>query len=168
MRSRGVLKERGWRLPNERLGSGDDITVFVIPLAGAGVRKHDQVGPPSLDKHTRTRPWLHPRERARKTKKSIFNPSDGSDTRDVKMQLPLVLLLLLRVVPWISSVHVRCEVTSSSAFLSLSFSFLICRTHLCKSVRDGRACNPWVFYSLTSVGRLNLNLSVAKGISQYC
>ncbi|KAJ8258396.1 hypothetical protein COCON_G00174080 [Conger conger] len=34
MRSRGVLKERGWRLPNERLGSGDDITVFVIPLAG--------------------------------------------------------------------------------------------------------------------------------------
>ncbi|XP_051562680.1 protein phosphatase 1H-like [Myxocyprinus asiaticus] len=35
MRSRGVLKERGWRLPNERLGSGDDITVFVIPLAGA-------------------------------------------------------------------------------------------------------------------------------------
>ncbi|KAF3856635.1 hypothetical protein F7725_017358 [Dissostichus mawsoni] len=36
MRSRGVLKERGWRLPNERLGSGDDITVFVIPLAGPG------------------------------------------------------------------------------------------------------------------------------------
>ncbi|KAL2090818.1 hypothetical protein ACEWY4_013081 [Coilia grayii] len=35
MRSRGVLKERGWRLPNERLGSGDDITVFVVPLAGA-------------------------------------------------------------------------------------------------------------------------------------
>ncbi|XP_036388122.1 protein phosphatase 1H [Megalops cyprinoides] len=34
MRSRGVLKERGWRLPNDRLGSGDDITVFVIPLAG--------------------------------------------------------------------------------------------------------------------------------------
>ncbi|KAM4612895.1 protein phosphatase 1H isoform 2-T2 [Polymixia lowei] len=34
MRSRGVLKERGWRLPNEKLGSGDDITVFVIPLAG--------------------------------------------------------------------------------------------------------------------------------------
>uniref|UniRef100_A0A673J850 Protein phosphatase 1H-like n=1 Tax=Sinocyclocheilus rhinocerous TaxID=307959 RepID=A0A673J850_9TELE len=33
MGSRGVLKERGWRLPNERLGSGDDITVFVIPLA---------------------------------------------------------------------------------------------------------------------------------------
>ncbi|XP_062327932.1 protein phosphatase 1H [Osmerus eperlanus] len=33
MRSRGVLKERGWRLPNDRLGSGDDITVFVIPLA---------------------------------------------------------------------------------------------------------------------------------------
>lgn len=35
MRSRGVMKERGWRLPNDRLGSGDDITVFVIPLAGA-------------------------------------------------------------------------------------------------------------------------------------
>uniref|UniRef100_A0AAY5KPW2 PPM-type phosphatase domain-containing protein n=1 Tax=Esox lucius TaxID=8010 RepID=A0AAY5KPW2_ESOLU len=34
MRSRGVLKERGWRLPNERLGSGDDITCFVIPLSG--------------------------------------------------------------------------------------------------------------------------------------
>ncbi|XP_029103638.1 protein phosphatase 1H isoform X3 [Scleropages formosus] len=34
MRSRGVLKERGWRLPNDRLGSGDDITVFVIPLVG--------------------------------------------------------------------------------------------------------------------------------------
>uniref|UniRef100_A0A8C4IAL3 Protein phosphatase, Mg2+/Mn2+ dependent, 1J n=1 Tax=Dicentrarchus labrax TaxID=13489 RepID=A0A8C4IAL3_DICLA len=33
MRSRGVLKERGWRLPNDKLGSGDDITVFVIPLA---------------------------------------------------------------------------------------------------------------------------------------
>lgn len=33
MRSRGVLKERGWRLPSEKLGSGDDITVFVIPLA---------------------------------------------------------------------------------------------------------------------------------------
>lgn len=34
MRSRGVLKERGWRLPNEKLGSGDDITVFIVPLAG--------------------------------------------------------------------------------------------------------------------------------------
>ncbi|XP_017264012.1 protein phosphatase 1H [Kryptolebias marmoratus] len=34
MRSRGVLKERGWRLPNDKLGSGDDITVFIIPLAG--------------------------------------------------------------------------------------------------------------------------------------
>nr|XP_020481021.1 LOW QUALITY PROTEIN: protein phosphatase 1H-like [Monopterus albus] len=34
MKSRGVLKERGWRLPNDKLGSGDDITVFVIPLAG--------------------------------------------------------------------------------------------------------------------------------------
>ncbi|KAJ3602210.1 hypothetical protein NHX12_029969, partial [Muraenolepis orangiensis] len=34
MRSRGVLKERGWRLPSDRLGSGDDITVFVIPLVG--------------------------------------------------------------------------------------------------------------------------------------
>ncbi|XP_030586097.1 protein phosphatase 1H isoform X2 [Archocentrus centrarchus] len=34
MRSRGVLKERGWRLPNDKLGSGDDITVFVVPLAG--------------------------------------------------------------------------------------------------------------------------------------
>ncbi|KAF6733843.1 Protein phosphatase 1H [Oryzias melastigma] len=34
MRSRGVLKERGWRLSNDKLGSGDDITVFVIPLVG--------------------------------------------------------------------------------------------------------------------------------------
>ncbi|MBN3307012.1 PPM1H phosphatase, partial [Amia calva] len=34
LRSRGVLKERGWRLPNDKLGSGDDISVFVIPLAG--------------------------------------------------------------------------------------------------------------------------------------
>ncbi|RXM95820.1 Protein phosphatase 1H [Acipenser ruthenus] len=33
MRSRGVLKDRGWRLANDKLGSGDDITVFVIPLA---------------------------------------------------------------------------------------------------------------------------------------
>uniref|UniRef100_A0A674MS77 Protein phosphatase, Mg2+/Mn2+ dependent, 1J n=1 Tax=Takifugu rubripes TaxID=31033 RepID=A0A674MS77_TAKRU len=36
MRSRGVLKERGWRLPSEKLGSGDDITVFVIPLVNHG------------------------------------------------------------------------------------------------------------------------------------
>uniref|UniRef100_UPI00398EF2A9 protein phosphatase 1H-like isoform X1 n=1 Tax=Pristiophorus japonicus TaxID=55135 RepID=UPI00398EF2A9 len=34
MRSRGILKERGWRLSNDRLGSGDDISVFVIPLYG--------------------------------------------------------------------------------------------------------------------------------------
>ncbi|KFV79809.1 Protein phosphatase 1J, partial [Struthio camelus australis] len=32
VRSRGVLKERGWRLANDKLGSGDDISVFVIPL----------------------------------------------------------------------------------------------------------------------------------------
>ncbi|XP_030044340.1 protein phosphatase 1J-like, partial [Microcaecilia unicolor] len=31
-RSRGVLKERGWRMANDKLGSGDDISVFVIPL----------------------------------------------------------------------------------------------------------------------------------------
>ncbi|KAK2521855.1 Ppm1j [Columba livia] len=36
MRSRGVLKERGWRLANDKLGSGDDISVFVIPLGGPG------------------------------------------------------------------------------------------------------------------------------------
>lgn len=36
-------------------------------------------------------------------------------------------------------------------FLSLSISFLICRTYLCKSVRDGRART--FEYSLTSVGR---------------
>ncbi|KAF7254679.1 Protein phosphatase 1J [Varanus komodoensis] len=28
MRSRGVLKDRGWRLANDKLGSGDDISVF--------------------------------------------------------------------------------------------------------------------------------------------
>uniref|UniRef100_A0A8C0BR07 Protein phosphatase, Mg2+/Mn2+ dependent 1J n=1 Tax=Buteo japonicus TaxID=224669 RepID=A0A8C0BR07_9AVES len=36
VRSRGVLKERGWRLANDKLGSGDDISVFVIPLGGPG------------------------------------------------------------------------------------------------------------------------------------
>uniref|UniRef100_A0A670YMC0 Protein phosphatase, Mg2+/Mn2+ dependent 1J n=1 Tax=Pseudonaja textilis TaxID=8673 RepID=A0A670YMC0_PSETE len=36
MRSRGVLKDRGWRLANDKLGSGDDISVFVIPLGGPG------------------------------------------------------------------------------------------------------------------------------------
>lgn len=47
MRSRGVLKERGWRLPNDRLGSGDDITVFVIPLAGAKAETW-QAPPPQI------------------------------------------------------------------------------------------------------------------------
>ncbi|MED6247647.1 Protein phosphatase 1H, partial [Ameca splendens] len=32
MRARGVLRDRGWRISNERLGSGDDISVFIIPL----------------------------------------------------------------------------------------------------------------------------------------
>ncbi|KAF7664209.1 hypothetical protein LDENG_00184570 [Lucifuga dentata] len=32
MRARGVLKERGWRISNDRLGSGDDISVYIIPL----------------------------------------------------------------------------------------------------------------------------------------
>uniref|UniRef100_A0A674K7F2 Protein phosphatase, Mg2+/Mn2+ dependent 1J n=1 Tax=Terrapene triunguis TaxID=2587831 RepID=A0A674K7F2_9SAUR len=36
VRSRGALKERGWRLANDKLGSGDDISVFVIPLGGPG------------------------------------------------------------------------------------------------------------------------------------
>ncbi|XP_067414890.1 protein phosphatase 1J isoform X1 [Emydura macquarii macquarii] len=36
VRSRGVLKERGWRLANDKLASGDDISVFVIPLGGPG------------------------------------------------------------------------------------------------------------------------------------
>ncbi|KAM6310928.1 protein phosphatase 1J [Podargus strigoides] len=36
VRSRGVLKERGWRLANNKLGSSDDISVFVIPLGGPG------------------------------------------------------------------------------------------------------------------------------------
>lgn len=32
MRARGVLKDRGWRITDDRLGSGDDISVYVIPL----------------------------------------------------------------------------------------------------------------------------------------
>ncbi|XP_061487976.1 protein phosphatase 1J isoform X2 [Rhineura floridana] len=36
VRSRGILKDRGWRLANDKLGSGDDISVFVIPLGGPG------------------------------------------------------------------------------------------------------------------------------------
>uniref|UniRef100_A0A8C8SFK6 Protein phosphatase, Mg2+/Mn2+ dependent 1J n=1 Tax=Pelusios castaneus TaxID=367368 RepID=A0A8C8SFK6_9SAUR len=36
VRSRGVLKDRGWRLANDKLASGDDISVFVIPLGGPG------------------------------------------------------------------------------------------------------------------------------------
>ncbi|XP_029428511.1 protein phosphatase 1J [Rhinatrema bivittatum] len=32
--ARGMLKERGWRMANDKLGSGDDISVFVIPLGG--------------------------------------------------------------------------------------------------------------------------------------
>ncbi|KAJ8382761.1 hypothetical protein SKAU_G00035390 [Synaphobranchus kaupii] len=32
MRARGVLRDRGWRISNERLGSGDDISVYIIPL----------------------------------------------------------------------------------------------------------------------------------------
>ncbi|XP_028913264.1 protein phosphatase 1H [Ornithorhynchus anatinus] len=32
MRARGVLKDRGWRISSDRLGSGDDISVYVIPL----------------------------------------------------------------------------------------------------------------------------------------
>ncbi|XP_055790546.1 protein phosphatase 1H-like isoform X2 [Salvelinus fontinalis] len=32
MRARGVLKDRGWRIANDRLGSGDDISVYIICL----------------------------------------------------------------------------------------------------------------------------------------
>ncbi|KAM7397041.1 hypothetical protein PAMP_020039 [Pampus punctatissimus] len=32
MRARGMLKDRGWRISNDRLGSGDDISVYIIPL----------------------------------------------------------------------------------------------------------------------------------------
>lgn len=32
MKARGVLKDRGWRISNDRLGSGDDISVYIIPL----------------------------------------------------------------------------------------------------------------------------------------
>lgn len=32
MRARGALRDRGWRITNERLGSGDDISAFIIPL----------------------------------------------------------------------------------------------------------------------------------------
>ncbi|XP_077151032.1 protein phosphatase 1J [Ranitomeya variabilis] len=34
LRTRGVRKENSWRLPNGKLASLDDISVFVIPLAG--------------------------------------------------------------------------------------------------------------------------------------
>ncbi|KAM4795732.1 LOW QUALITY PROTEIN: protein phosphatase 1J [Rhinophrynus dorsalis] len=34
LQTRGTLKENSWRLANGALGSGDDISVFVIPLAG--------------------------------------------------------------------------------------------------------------------------------------
>ncbi|XP_076860907.1 protein phosphatase 1H-like [Brachyhypopomus gauderio] len=32
MRARGVLRDCGWRITNDRLGSGDDISVYIIPL----------------------------------------------------------------------------------------------------------------------------------------
>uniref|UniRef100_H3CMN1 Protein phosphatase, Mg2+/Mn2+ dependent, 1H n=1 Tax=Tetraodon nigroviridis TaxID=99883 RepID=H3CMN1_TETNG len=35
MRARGVLKDGGWKISNDRLGSGDDISVFIIPLMHA-------------------------------------------------------------------------------------------------------------------------------------
>lgn len=35
MRARGVLKDGGWKISNDRLGSGDDISVFIIPLVQA-------------------------------------------------------------------------------------------------------------------------------------
>lgn len=35
MRARGVLKDGGWKIVNDRLGSGDDISVFIIPLMHA-------------------------------------------------------------------------------------------------------------------------------------
>uniref|UniRef100_A0A674PK24 Protein phosphatase, Mg2+/Mn2+ dependent, 1H n=1 Tax=Takifugu rubripes TaxID=31033 RepID=A0A674PK24_TAKRU len=35
MRARGVLKDGGWKISNDRLGSGDDISVFIIPLTHA-------------------------------------------------------------------------------------------------------------------------------------
>ncbi|XP_020946418.1 protein phosphatase 1J isoform X4 [Sus scrofa] len=34
--ARGTPRDRGWRLPNNKLGSGDDISVFIIPLGGPG------------------------------------------------------------------------------------------------------------------------------------
>lgn len=32
MKARGVITEQGWRTANGRLGSGDDISVYIIPL----------------------------------------------------------------------------------------------------------------------------------------
>lgn len=32
MRARGMLRDRGWRIKDDRLGSGDDISVYIIPL----------------------------------------------------------------------------------------------------------------------------------------
>ncbi|KAF7471669.1 Hypothetical predicted protein [Marmota monax] len=34
--ARGTPRDHGWHLPNNKLGSGDDISVFVIPLGGPG------------------------------------------------------------------------------------------------------------------------------------
>ncbi|XP_074119181.1 protein phosphatase 1J isoform X2 [Sminthopsis crassicaudata] len=34
--ARGISREQGWRLPNNKMGSVDDISVFVIPLGGPG------------------------------------------------------------------------------------------------------------------------------------
>ncbi len=104
------------------------------------------------------------RERARKTKKSIFNPSDGSDTRDVTCNFPLFSFESYHEY---RQVHVRCEVTSSSAIpLALLFPFWFVE-HTSAS-QYGTVGLVTLEYSLTSVGRLNLNLSVAKRISQYC
>ncbi|ROI37131.1 Protein phosphatase 1H [Anabarilius grahami] len=40
MKARGVLRDRGWRIAGDRLGSGDDISVFIIPLMHGN--KHPQ------------------------------------------------------------------------------------------------------------------------------
>ncbi|XP_068595410.1 protein phosphatase 1H [Brachionichthys hirsutus] len=39
MRARGSPKDRGWRISDDRLGSGDDISVYVIPLMRGNEQK---------------------------------------------------------------------------------------------------------------------------------
>lgn len=64
MKARGVLRDRGWRIARDQLGSGDDISVFLIPLMHGNsqqpqpswpIRRQgaNRIGPnPSLTQHS--------------------------------------------------------------------------------------------------------------------